>query len=143
MKLFGALILLLLVLVLLFVLANVSVLSTPATISFMFFEMQAPPGLVVLGLLLALVALLLLYVAALRSRMYREAYRHRQELERQRKLAESAEASRLKELRDEMRMEFGRIRATIDESGNGLAAQLGEMEEKLDRVMPGPQAPEL
>ena len=136
MKFLTTTILLLLSLVLVFVLANWSVIKTSTAVSLVFFEIQAPPALIMLIAMLTAIASLAFYTAFLRSKMYREAYRHRQELEGQRRLAENAEVSRIRELREEIKSEFEQVRTSIDESTNGLAAQIGEIEDKLDRALP-------
>jgi TRAP-type mannitol/chloroaromatic compound transport system substrate-binding protein len=63
--------------------------------------------------------------------MLLEARRHAQALDAQRRLAEDAEASRLSELRAEVQQEFADVRKTIEESANGLAATIAEMEDRL------------
>ena len=82
-----------------------------------------------------------------------EARRHNQELQAQRKLAEAAEVSRLGELRTQVEREFAQLRAAIgeldgqmdrreqsikqalDEAASGLAAMMGEMDDKIDRAL--------
>lgn len=153
MKLLGSIIIVALSLLALFTLANWSVLTAPTTLSFVFFEIQGPLGVVLLGVTVVLVLLFALYALSLRTTMLMASHRHKQELQAQRKLAESAEASRLNELRQQMEREFGQLRSQIeqlagriesaeqalgksfDETANGLAAGIGEVEEKLDRVL--------
>ena len=135
MKFLGATILVLLLLATLFVMANWPVLTASSTLSFVFFETQGTPALIGLGLLLVVIGLLALYLVSLRTTMFREAYKYKQEMEVQRKLAESAEASRIKELREEMHAQFSQLMAAIDESANGLAAHIGEVEEKVDQAL--------
>jgi uncharacterized integral membrane protein len=155
MKILGATIIALLSLLALFSLANWPLLTTSSALSLVFVQVSGPLGLVLLCFTLALVGLLVLYVLSQRTRMLMESRRHNRELEAQRKLAESAEASRVRELRERMELGFGELQAAIekssertataeqvlrgafDETANGLAAHLGEMEEKLDRALTG------
>jgi uncharacterized integral membrane protein len=153
MKFLGAIILAALFLLAVFTLANWAVLTASTTLSFIAFDIQGPLGVVLLGVTLALVGLLALYALSIRTAMLMESHRHNQELQAQRKLAESAEASRLNDLRVLMEREFvqtrgmieqagGRmetveqaIRKSFDETANGLAANIGEFEDKLDRLL--------
>ena len=153
MNILGAIILVALFLLAVFTLANWSVLTAPTTLSFVAFEIDGPLGVILLGITLALVALFALYALALRTNMLMESRRHNQELQAQRKLAESAETSRIDELRAQIEREFaglrerdgdagGRIdraeqslRQSLDEATNTLVAHLGEMDDKLDRAL--------
>ncbi|OZA12394.1 MAG: hypothetical protein B7X94_03940 [Hydrogenophilales bacterium 17-62-8] len=109
--------------------------------------------MILLGVVLVLVGLFLLYALTLRTNMLIESRRYNQELQAQRKLAETAEASRLSELRTQVEHEFAAVRTTVgelggqveqnalsmkqslDEAANGLAALVGEMDDKIDRVL--------
>jgi len=153
MSFLGAVILVALFLLAVFTLANWSVLSAPATLSFIVFEVDGPLGVIMLGVTLVLVALFVLYALTLRTSMLMESRRHSQELQAQRTLAETAEASRLSELRTQIEQEFAQLRGAIaatdtrmdaveqsmkqslDEAANGLAALVGEMDDKIDRVL--------
>jgi len=157
MKFVGAIILVSLILVGVFTLANWEVLTAPTTLSFLAFTVDAPLGVLLLGFMLVLLALLLGYVMMLRTTMLVEARRHAQELQSQRKLAESAEASRVSELRGRIDLEFDRLRKaveetssrlanrseameqslrrTLEENTNSLSAHLGEVEDKLNRAL--------
>ncbi|MDZ7585066.1 MAG: hypothetical protein U0938_09595, partial [Thiobacillus sp.] len=93
------------------------------------------------------------YALALRTNMLMESRRHNQELQAQRKLAESAETSRIDELRTQIEQEFAQLRGvilavdtrmdtvtqstkqSIDEATNSLAALVGEMDDKIDRAL--------
>lgn len=153
MNFLGAVILVALLLLAVFTLANWSVLSAPATLSFIVFEVDGPLGVIMLGVTLVLVALFVLYALTLRTSMLMESRRHSQELQAQRTLAETAEASRLSELRTQIEQEFAQLRGAIaatdtrmdaveqsmkqslDEAANGLAALVGEMDDKVDRAL--------
>lgn len=153
MNFLGAVILAALFVIAVFTLANWSVLSAPATLSFIVFEVEGPLGVILLGAMLVLVALFVLYALTLRTNMLMESRRHNQELQAQRKLAETAEASRLSELRAQIEREFAQLRTAIgaidgqmdrheqsmkqslDEAANGLSALVAEMDDKIDRAL--------
>lgn len=139
MNLLSAIILAALLLLALFTLANWSVLTASTTLSFVAFDVEGPLGVIMLGVTLALVALLVLYAMALRTTMLMESRRLNQELLAQRKLAESAESSRIDALRTliDARMDEAEqsMKLAIHEATNSLAALVGEMEDKLDRAL--------
>lgn len=149
----GVVILVALFLLAVFTLANWSVLTATTTLSFIVFSLEGPLGVILLGAILVLVALFVLYALTLRTNMLMEARRHAQELQAQRRLAETAEASRLAELRADVAREFAELRSQIagldgqmdrhaqatkqslDEAANGLAAMVGEVDDKIDRAL--------
>lgn len=153
MNFLGVVILVVLLLLAVFSLANWSVLSAPAALSFIVFDVEGPLGVILLGAMLVVVGLFILYALTLRTNMLIESRRHNQELQAQRKLAETAEASRLSELRTQIEREFADVRATVgeisgqidrneqsmkqslDEAANGLAALVAEMDDKIDRTL--------
>ena len=153
MNFLGAVILAALLLLAVFTLANWAVLTAPTMLSFVAFHVEGPLGVILLGVTLVLVALFVLYALMLRTNMLMESRRHNQELQAQRRLAESAEASRLSELRAQIEQEFAQLRGSIgavdartdevgqsmkqslDEAANGLAALVGEMDDKIDRAL--------
>ena len=89
--------------------------------------------------------------------MLLETRRHTKELQAQRELADKAEASRFTELRAYLASELGRLQGErvaetqqagarlqqleerlqqkVDEAARGHSAHLGEIEDKLDRVL--------
>jgi uncharacterized integral membrane protein len=133
MRILTIIILAALILLALFAAFNWGVLTAPADVSIFGFRTQASPGLIVLGFALTFAVLALAYVAAQRTVMLMELRRASQQLEAQRDLAERAEASRLNDLRQELEREFARLRTTMEESTNSLAASISEIDEKLDR----------
>lgn len=153
MNVLGVVILVALFFLAVFTLANWSVLTAPTLLSFVVFHVEGPLGVILLGVTLVLVALFVLYALMLRTNMLMDSRRHNQELQAQRKLAESAEASRLSELRTQVALEFTQLREAIaqtdahmdrveqsmrqsmDEAANGLAALVGEMDDKVDRAL--------
>ncbi|ODU13349.1 MAG: hypothetical protein ABS91_01135 [Thiobacillus sp. SCN 64-35] len=153
MNILGVVIGVILLLLAVFSLANWPLFSAPATLSFIVFDVQGSLGVILLGVMLVLVGLFLLYALTLRTNMLMESRRHNQELQAQRKLAETAEASRLSEFRFQVEREFAAVRVTVgelggqleqnaqsmkqslDEAANGLAALVGEMDDKIERVL--------
>lgn len=153
MNFIGIVILLALFLLAVFTLANWAVLSASSTLSFIVFDVEGPLGVILLGTMLALVALFVVYALSLRTSMLMESRRHNQDLEAQRKLAETAEASRLSDLRAQIEREFAQLhdaigavdgrmdsheqamKQSLNEAANGLAALVAEMDDKIDRAL--------
>ena len=78
---------------------NWAALSAPASVSLGVASIEAPLGLIMLGLTTLLGAVFLAYVFYLHSSVMLEARRHNKEMTAQRELADKAEASRFTELR--------------------------------------------
>ncbi|MDO9220225.1 MAG: hypothetical protein Q7T90_04275 [Thiobacillus sp.] len=139
MNFLGAIILVALLLLAVFTLANWAVLTAPTPLSFVAFNIEGPLGVILLGVTLALVLLFVLYALTLRTNMLMESHRLNQELQAQRKLAESAETSRFNELHTQIdaRMDSTEqsMKLAIDEASNSLAALVGEMDDKIDRAL--------
>jgi len=139
MNILGAIILAALFLLAVFTLVNWSVLTEPTTLSFVAFNIDGPLGVILLGVTLVLVALFVLYALTLRTHMLMESHRLNQELQAQRKLAESAETSRINELRTliDARMDEAEqsMKLAVNEATNSLAALVGEMDDKIDRAL--------
>lgn len=134
---------------------NWSTFTTPTTLSLGVATVQAPLGLVMLGVLGFLTALFLLFVVYGQASALMDARRHTRELQASRELADQAEASRLNELRSYLEAEMKGLadlhaesrtamqarldlldqdlRASVEQSGNTLAAYIGELEDRLER----------
>ncbi len=144
---------LMVVLIIIFSALNWNALNAQATINLLVTEVQGPVGLVVLMLSAVLIALFVLLVISLQANVLLEAKRHSRELSAQRELADKAEASRFTELRQMLKQEFsalreqvgnrGEVLARLDsvqeslrkelqDSGNTLAAYVGELENRLE-----------
>jgi hypothetical protein len=113
-------------------------------------------GLILLGVAGALTGLFLIYLVYWQSAAMMDQRRHSRELQVQRELAESAEASRFQHLQSYLESEFEQlanqnegvktellarldeidraVRGAIEQSGNSLAAYLGEIEDRLERA---------
>jgi len=110
----------------LFAALNWSAFLAPTTLSLGFAQVQAPLGLIMLGLIAILTAVFLGYLVYLQSTVLLESRRHAKELQAQRELADQAEASRFTELRSH-------LDSRLSEIENSLSAQLGEMRDRLER----------
>jgi uncharacterized integral membrane protein len=119
---------------------NWRVIMAPTALSLGFAEVQAPLGLVLLGMLAVLTAIFLLYLVYLQTGVLLETRRHARELQAQRELADQAEASRFSELRTLLEAKIDQLdrdlRASIEQSGNSLSAYIGELGDRLDKNRP-------
>ena len=143
-----------------FTVLNWNVFLTSSTLSMGLTTLQAPLGLIMLGVLLFVVAYFLVYVLYLQSTVMFDARRNAKELQSNRELADKAEASRFTELRgfleaglkqraDQEHVAQQAVLARLDamqqalptsveQTGNSLSAYIGELE---DRLTPGPRMP--
>ena len=134
---------------------NWAALSAPASVSLGVASIEAPLGLIMLGLTALLGAVFLAYVFYLHSSVMLEARRHNKEMTAQRELADKAEASRFTELRVFLKAQQQQelaaqkesaaalsarldqlekaLEARAEQSDNGIAAQIGELEDRLER----------
>lgn len=117
----------------LFAAINWGVFTALTTISLGFTTVQAPLGLIMLGLIVFLCVLFTVWVIVLQANSLRDARRQTKELQAQRDLADRAEASRFTELRAD-------VLKRIDESANATAAHIAQLEDRLerDRLLPPP-----
>ena len=151
-----------LILISLFAVANWTLLTAPASLNFLLFTVEGPFGLVLFGAIVVFAALFAVYAVSVRTSGLLETRRHIRDLEAQRKLAEDAEASRLTQLRAEVKQELAAVRSAVDsargevigrcdaleqglarqigETTNALFASVGEVDDKLDRMSGGPPA---
>jgi uncharacterized integral membrane protein len=138
---------------------NWSAFIAPTPLSMIFATVEAPLGLILLGIVALLTLLFLVYVAYLQSSLLIETRRHVREFQAQRELAEQAEASRVSELRVFMQKELRELtnrnetsraqvlarldqldrelRTVVEQSGNTLAAYIGEIEDRIERLQRG------
>ena len=134
---------------------NWAALSAPASVSLGVASIEAPLGLIMLGLTTLLGAVFLAYVFYLHSSVMLEARRHNKEMTAQRELADKAEVSRFTELRVFLEAQQQQqlaaqkesaaalsarldqlekaLEARAEQSDNGIAAQIGELEDRLER----------
>ncbi len=153
------LIVLVLVLLAVFTAFNWSAFVAPTVLTVGFATVEAPLGLILLGVVATITALFLVYVVFLQSASLMESRRHGRELQVQREIADRAEASRFEQLRAGMETELKQLhseasesraavlarlddlerdlRAAMEQSGNTLAAYIGEIEDRLERAGAG------
>ena len=134
---------------------NWNVFITPAELSLGYTTVRIPLGLVMLGLLVFVMALFLVFVVFLQTSALFETRRQSRELKASRELADQAESSRFSELRNLVEAELlklsnlhaesqslvitrteqleSNLRTAIEESGNTLAAYIGELEDRLEK----------
>ncbi len=144
-----------LVLIGVFALINWPAFTTLTPLSLGGTTVQAPLGLIMLGLVLFLSLLFTMWAISLQATALLESRRHTKELQAQRELADKAEASRFVELRsflttelhrvssgsDEMRAELlARMdrmqddsRLMLEQTSNTLSATIGELEDRIER----------
>jgi uncharacterized integral membrane protein len=147
----------------LFALLNWTTFTTSTPLSLGYTTVQAPLGLIMLGLLVFLTALFTVWALSLQASVMRETRRYARELQAQRDLVEKAETSRFTELRtlltneqqrlaqanDELRaavlMRLNRmeeeIRARLDHTANSLSTTMSEVEARLEQRQPQPGLP--
>jgi hypothetical protein len=98
---------------------------------------QAPLGLIMLGLTAFLCVLFAVWVIVLQANSLRDARRQTKALQQQRDLADRAEASRFTELRAELMARLDRLqlesRQVAEQHSNAVAAQIGELEDRMQR----------
>lgn len=139
-----------------FAAVNWGTFTAPTSLSLIFGTVQAPLGLVMLGLLAVLTALFILFGIFVRASALIDSRRRERELQAMRELAEHAELSRFTKLQ-ELFQEEAQRRADMDrdsraeiltrldkletalttateQSGNSLAAYIGELEDKVERA---------
>ena len=116
-----------------FAIINWPEIVAPTTLSLIVTDIQAPLGLVMLGLIVLLILLFLTFIVYLQAGMMADRRRMMRDLESQRELANQAEASRFSELRTYLEQAFASAETVTKESGNTLSAYLGELEDRLER----------
>jgi len=145
MKLSTVVFMLILALLTLFSVLNWSVIMATTEISLLFTSVQAPLGLLLLALIAFLTVFYLGFLVYLQTSVLLESRRHARELTVQRDLADKAEASRFTDLRTflegEMKSLVARVdrseqdlKGALEQSANSLAAYIGELEDRLERV---------
>lgn len=125
------------VVIVVFAAINWSAVTAPTRLSLGVATVDAPIGLVMMGLVVILSVLFTTWAITLQARAMLEMRRHAKDLQAQRELADSAEASRFVELRTDLlaRMDQleGELRAALEESANSLAATIGELDDRIQR----------
>lgn len=143
---------------------NWNALFLPSELSLGFATVQMPLGLVMLGMLALLAGLFLVFAVYMQGSALMEMRRHARELQANRELADRAEASRFTELHTYLETQLGQqsrlaadqqtailarvdrleddMHAYMEQSGNTLAAYIGELEDRLEngRMDSGPKS---
>jgi hypothetical protein len=142
-----------------FALFNWSAIVAPTTLTVGFSTVEAPLGLILLVIVGLITLLFLIYVVWLQSSALLEGRRQARELQSQRELADHAEESRFQQLRSAMEAQLDELenqitgsktallarldeverslRSTVEQSGNTLAAYMGEIEDRFARAQGG------
>jgi uncharacterized integral membrane protein len=142
-----------------FAIFNWSAFLSPTTLTVGFATVEAPLGLILLGIVGLVTVLFLIYVVFLQSTTLLESRRQARELQNQRELADRAEDSRFEQLRSTMEARLTdleneateskaavlarldsvehNLRSAVEQSGNTLAAYIGEIEDRLERSVGG------
>ncbi len=129
------------------------------TLSVGFTTVEAPLGLILLGIAGLLTLLFLIYLVYLQSSALLESRRYARELQIQREIADQAEASRINELHSFLEAELQKlankteetsagilsrldqldrdIRLSLEQSENTLATYLGEIDDRVERAIGG------
>jgi uncharacterized integral membrane protein len=131
---------------------NWEVLSTPSDVNLGLTTLQAPLGILMLGLTVLLCVIFVAYVLSLQGSVMMEARRHNKEMTAQRELADKAEASRFTELRQVLESQHAagqsalmarlgelesHLIARVQESDNSNAAYIGQLEDRIRHTDPG------
>lgn len=160
MTLRAALVLVIFSLIFAFVGLNWSEFVTPTHLSTGFGIIEAPVGLIMLGVLIVVVAIFVVYILYLHATELMRTRRQMKEMEVQKKLADQTEASRITDLHEFVANQFKEqhlldahamaamiarleahmegARKLVEESGRSLSAHLGEIEDRLDKLLPPP-----
>lgn len=155
MKIRTLLLLLAVLAIVLFAALNWTAITTPTTLSLLVATVEAPLGLIMLGLLVLLTGLFTVFAGYLQTSMLLEARQNTKELQAQRRLADQAEASRITELQNllnsallkleqqslesrqanQARLDLleQSLRAAVTQEGTTLSAYIGELGDRLDR----------
>ena len=114
----------------LFALLNWTQFTTPTTLSFGFFDVSAPLGMIMLGLVALLAVVFVVWALSMQASLLVESRRQAKELQAQRELADRAEASRFTELRDFVAAEFARTH-------DAVMTRIGLLEAETHRGLSG------
>jgi uncharacterized integral membrane protein len=142
-----------------FMFANWAAITAPTQVSLIVAQVQAPLGLILLLCLVVVVVVFLFLMVFQQAGVILETRRYAKELAAQRTLADQAEASRFTELRKHLDGRLDRLdpqggspeeslieridrlevalRTHIEHTGNSLAAHLGEVDDRVERLLGG------
>jgi hypothetical protein len=115
----------------LFIVLNLKVFAAPAKLNLVLTQAEVPVGAIMLMLFAVALVVLWILVSGWQGTLLAEFRRQAKELEVQRQLAESAEASRFTELGTLIREEVAKLRTELQDTEHSIAATLGEMDDRL------------
>ena len=115
----------------LFAVLNWRVFAAPATLNLVLTQAEVPVGVIMLMLFAVALVVIWILVSGWQGTLLAEFRRQAKELEAQRQLAESAEASRFTELGTLIREEVAKLRTELQDTEHSIAATLGEMDDRL------------
>jgi len=115
----------------LFVVLNLKVFAAPAKLNLVLTQVEVPVGVIMLMLFAVALVVIWILVSGWQGTLLAEFRRQAKELEAQRQLAESAEASRFTELGTLIREEVAKLRTELQDTEHSIAATLGEMDDRL------------
>ena len=155
MKLRTLLLLLVMLAITLFVAMNWPAILAPTTLSLLVTTVEAPLGLIMLGMLVLLTIAFVVFAGFHQTSILLEARQQAKELQAQRKLADQAEASRITELHQLLTATLQKLdqqaqenrlathtridaleqslRAALAQETTTLSAYIGELEDRLER----------
>lgn len=159
MKVRTLLLFLVLLAIVLFVALNWTVIMAPTTLSLLVTTVEAPLGLIMLGMLVLLTVAFMVFAGFHQTSILLEARQQAKELQAQRKLADQAEASRITELHQLLTTTLQKLdqqgqenraatharidaleqslRAALNQETTTLSAYIGELEDRLERGAAG------
>lgn len=123
-----------------FVWQNLVAFTTPGELQVFVWPLEAPLGLVMLGILGAAALLFSILLGSSRASSMVEMRHYAKEIEAARKLADEAEASRVLALQDAIAGAFAEAEAAAEARHNILVAHLSQMDDRLGGAG-GPDAP--
>ena len=129
--------------ILVFTGANWSVMMEPTRLSLIVTEVDAPLGLIMLGLLAGVSCIFVLMIAYIQGTVLVETRRHARELAAQRDLADKAEASRFTDLRAHLDQEMSRLNETLEKVSQETISRVDRAEMGLREHSSQPQLDKL
>ncbi|MCP5174201.1 MAG: LapA family protein [Moraxellaceae bacterium] len=110
---------------------NWSAFAANTVISLGFASVQAPLGLIMLGIVVVMTVLFLFFIAYFQTSVLLEARRHAKELHEHRALADQAEASRFTELRQFLSEELAAMNQHTIQSQAVILGKISELEQQV------------
>jgi uncharacterized integral membrane protein len=126
-----ALLLVILVALGIFAALNWTVMTTPTPLNLVFARIEAPLGVILLVATAGVTVLYAIFLTWIETGALLETRRLARELQAQRQLADSAEASRFTELKAHLQGELATLRATSESAARGVIARVDSAEERL------------